>query len=117
VAFFGVRRAWSEYVTAPVRLLPALPDTVSDDSGSLVMLNPLRMLQLLRAVTDVWAGDSRPLLQTAAGSSVGRLVSAVAAERGYPLVNAVGGELARELVELLEDGGTLIRYGTLGGPV
>jgi hypothetical protein len=41
----------------------------------------------------------------------------VAAERGYPLVNAVGGELARELVELLEDGGTLIRYGTLGGPV
>jgi NADPH:quinone reductase-like Zn-dependent oxidoreductase len=26
VAFFGVRGSWSEYVTAPVRLLAALPD-------------------------------------------------------------------------------------------
>jgi NADPH:quinone reductase-like Zn-dependent oxidoreductase len=162
VAFFGVRGAWSEYVTAPARFVVALPVEVSDETGSQLLLNSLTMLELLRTVEEAWAGRPQPLLQSAAGSSVGRLITAVAVARGYPLVNlvrsvdgadalarrfpsvptiatadadwpvrvrsalggpasvvldAVGGELAGDLVEVLGDGGTLVEYGALGGPV
>jgi NADPH:quinone reductase-like Zn-dependent oxidoreductase len=48
------------------------------------------VFELLRAASDAWAGEPRPLLETAAGSSVGRL---------------------------LADRGTLLLYGTLGGAV
>jgi NADPH:quinone reductase-like Zn-dependent oxidoreductase len=160
VAFFGVWGAWSEYVIA--RFVVPLPNDVSDETGSQLLLNPLTMLELLRAVEEAWAGRPQPLLQTAAGSSVGKLITAVAEARRYPLVNlvrsvegadalarrfpsiptiatsdadwparvrsalggaasvildAVGGEFAGDLVEVLGEGGTLVEYGALGGPV
>jgi NADPH:quinone reductase-like Zn-dependent oxidoreductase len=89
VAFFPARGAWSEYVVAPARFVVPVPDQVSDATASLMLVNTITMLMLLRAVEDGWAGSPRSALQTAAGSSVGRLVSAAAERHGYPLVNLV----------------------------
>ncbi|MDQ1040110.1 NADPH:quinone reductase-like Zn-dependent oxidoreductase [Streptomyces sp. V3I8] len=160
VAFFPVPEAWSELLTAPADLVVPVPEDVSDETASLMLVNSVTLLTLLRAVEDARHGQAGPVVQTAAGSSVGKLVSAAALEHGIPLVNlvrsaigaqtlrerfpglsavstadadwrtqvrdatggrgarvvldAVGGSLAGELIELLDDGGTLITYGQLG---
>jgi NADPH:quinone reductase-like Zn-dependent oxidoreductase len=160
VAFFPVPGAWGEVVTAPTDLVVPVPEGVSAETTALMLVNPLTLLTLLRAVEDAQHGRAGPVVQTAAGSSVGKLVSAAALEHGIPLINlvrsgsgaqilrqrfpglttistadadwraqvqdatggrgaqvvldAVGGSLTGELVEVLADGGTLITYGQLG---
>jgi NADPH:quinone reductase-like Zn-dependent oxidoreductase len=149
-------------VLAPAEFVTALPDSLSDEAGALVMVNPVTLLELVRATEAAWGDSPRPYLQTAAGSSVAALVSASAVRHGYPLVNLVrsaagaealtqrfpsipafsssdpnwksqvrkalggaasvvldpiGGEIASDLMDLMEDGGTLISYGSLAGPV
>lgn len=162
VAFFPVPGAWSELVTVPSELVVPVPEGVDDETAALMLVNPLTLLTLLRAVEEAQRdGQAGPVVQTAAGSSVGKLVSAAAREHGIPLVNlvrsatgaqtlrrrfpgipalstddanwraqvrdatggrgvrvvldAVGGSLTGELAGLLDDGGTLITYGQLGG--
>ncbi|WP_211241373.1 zinc-binding dehydrogenase [Pseudonocardia spinosispora] len=90
VAFFPVPGAWSEYVTAPADLVVPVPDDVSDSVAALMLVNPLTLTMLLRAVRDAGAGvPGRPLLQTAAGSSIGALVSSAALRHGFPVINLV----------------------------
>lgn len=90
VAFFPVPGAWSEYVTAPAELVVPVPDSVSDTVAALLLVNPLTLLTLLRAIEDATGGvRTGPLLQTAAGSSIGKLVSAAALRHGFALINLV----------------------------
>ncbi|UPZ26616.1 zinc-binding dehydrogenase [Streptomyces sp. LRE541] len=104
VAFFPVPGAWSELVTAPADLVVPVPEGVSDETAALMLVNPITLLILLRAVEDAQRGqrgetseqDQRgqhgqagPVVQTAAGSSVGKLVSAAALKHDIPLVNLV----------------------------
>jgi NADPH:quinone reductase-like Zn-dependent oxidoreductase len=89
VAFFPVPGAWSELVTAPAGRVVPVPEGVSDQTAALMLANPLTLLSLLRAVEDARHGQAGPVVQTAAGSSVGKLVSAAALRHGIPLVNLV----------------------------
>jgi len=54
-----------------------------------MLVNPLTLLTLLRTVEDAQHGRPGPVVQTAAGSSVGKLVGVAAIEHGIPLVNLV----------------------------
>lgn len=160
VAFFPVPGSWSEFVTAPAEFVVPVPEQVSDEIAALMLVNPFTLRILLQAVDEARAGHAGAVLQTAAGSSIGKLVSAAALKHGIPLVNlvrsaagaqrlrerfpalptistadenwraqveeatggqgprvvldAVGGSLTGDLVDLLADGGTLITYGGLG---
>ncbi|MFE7030034.1 alcohol dehydrogenase catalytic domain-containing protein [Streptomyces sp. NPDC057621] len=100
VAFFPVPGAWSELVTAPADLVVPVPEGASDDTAALMLVNPLTLLMLLRAVEDAQHGQAGPVAQTAAGSSVGRLVAAAALRHDIPLVNlvrsATGAETLRQ---------------------
>lgn len=89
VAFFPVPGAWSEVVTAPADLVVSVPEDLGDETAALMLANPLTLLSLLRAVEDAQHGQAGPVVQTAAGSSVGKLVSAAALKHGIPLVNLV----------------------------
>ncbi|WP_221358006.1 alcohol dehydrogenase catalytic domain-containing protein [Streptomyces beigongshangae] len=89
VAFFPVPAAWSELLTAPSGLVVPVPEGVSDETAALMLVNPITLLTLLRAVEDAQHGQAGPVVQTAAGSSVGKLVCAAALEHGTPLVNLV----------------------------
>ncbi|HWO64385.1 MAG TPA: zinc-binding dehydrogenase [Umezawaea sp.] len=97
VAFFPVPGAWSELLTAPADLVVPVPDGLGDETAALMLVNPLTLLTLLRAVEDARPG---PVVQTAAGSSVGKLVSAAAVEHDIPLVNlvrsAAGAQILRQ---------------------
>lgn len=89
VAFFPVPGAWSELLTAPSDLVVPVPDGLSDETAALMLVNPLTLLTLLRAVEDAQHGQAGPVVQTAAGSSVGKLVGAAAIKHDIPLVNLV----------------------------
>ena len=126
VAFFPVPGALREYVTFPAHFAVPVPDGVSDATAAVMLVNTITMRDLLRAVEDTWAGKPRPVLQSAAGSSVARLVTAVAAGKGYPLVNLVrtgqGAEVLRErfpsvpVITSSDPGWAGKAHAALGGP-
>ncbi|WP_114423745.1 alcohol dehydrogenase catalytic domain-containing protein [Nocardioides houyundeii] len=89
VAFFPVSGAWAEHVVAAASAVVAVPDEIDEPTAALMLVNPVTMRMLLRALDEAWAGTPRPFVQTAAGSSVGRLVAAAAERHDFPLVNLV----------------------------
>lgn len=89
VAFFPAPGAWADYVTTAASAVVPVPEEVSDTTTALMLVNSLTALMLLRAVEEAWAGAPRPFVQTAAGSSVARLIAAAAERHEYPLVNLV----------------------------
>ncbi|WP_435195196.1 zinc-binding dehydrogenase [Streptomyces sp. NRRL F-5630] len=89
VAFFPVPGAWSDVLTAPAGLVVPVPEHVSDETAALMLVNPITLLTLLRAVEEAQHDQPGPVIQTAAGSSVGKLVGAAAVKHGIPLVNLV----------------------------
>lgn len=89
VAFFPVPGAWAEHVIASASAVVPVPDEIDDSTAALMLVNPLTMQMLLRALDEAWAGTPRPFVQTAAGSSVGRLIAAAAERHDFPLVNLV----------------------------
>ncbi|WP_442737820.1 alcohol dehydrogenase catalytic domain-containing protein [Streptomyces pseudogriseolus] len=101
VAAFPAPGTWAEYVVVPAERAVPVPDEVGDDTAALMLVNPLTLVMLHRAVEQALDGHDGPVVQTAAGSSVGRLVSAHAERHGLPLVNLVrGAEGARKVREM-----------------
>ncbi|WP_245880712.1 zinc-binding dehydrogenase [Streptomyces zhaozhouensis] len=92
VAFFPVQGTWSDFVVVPADLAVPVPDGVSDETAALMLVNPLTVRMLHRAVEDALCGQRGTVVQTAAGSSVGRLISAAAVRHDLQLVNLVRGD-------------------------
>ncbi|MFJ9159365.1 alcohol dehydrogenase catalytic domain-containing protein [Streptomyces griseoviridis] len=89
VAVFPAPGTWSDFVVVPAELAVPVPDGVSDETAALMLVNPLTLRMLYRAMEDALRGRPGPVLQTAAGSSIGRLVSATAARHDVRLINLV----------------------------
>ncbi|CAM4042328.1 zinc-binding dehydrogenase [Paracidovorax anthurii] len=91
VILFPVSGTWAERVVVPAAAAIPVPDDVSDTAACQIIINGITAVVLTRAA---WAADSRagidsPLLVTAAGSSVGRNVIALARMRGARVVAVV----------------------------
>lgn len=89
VAVFPAPGTWRDFVAVPAELAVPVPDGVSDETAALMLVNPLTLRMLYRGVEEALRGQAGPVLQTAAGSSVGRLVSAAAARHDLRLINLV----------------------------
>ncbi|MFI0040443.1 zinc-binding dehydrogenase [Streptomyces mutabilis] len=89
VAVFPALGTWSDFVVVPADLAVPVPDGVSDETEALMLVNPLTLRMLYRATENALRGQAGPVLQTAAGSSVGRLVSAAAVRHDLQLINLV----------------------------
>lgn len=87
VAVFPAPGTWSDFVVVPADLVVPVPDGVADETAALMLVNPLTLLTLYRALEDALRGHKGPVLQTAAGSSVGRLLGAAAVRHGLRLIN------------------------------
>ncbi|MER7780012.1 zinc-binding dehydrogenase [Streptomyces sp. NPDC096191] len=85
----------------PAELAVPVPDGVSDETAALMLVNPLTLCMLYRAVENALRGQAGPVLQTAAGSSIGRLVSAAAARHDLQLINLVRSTSGAEKVRTL----------------
>jgi NADPH2:quinone reductase len=83
--------AWAERLKAPVELVTPIPDDLPDAIAAQLLPNTVIAFLLLRAaqraVPD--AGQEIPILMTAAGSAVARIVILAAHRRGLKVVGAV----------------------------
>jgi NADPH:quinone reductase-like Zn-dependent oxidoreductase len=90
VTVFPQPGAWSQWIVADAEVVVAVPDELSDEVAAQLLANPLTTVMLRREAEEHLAfGYDGFLVQTAAGSSVGRLVTGVSQFHNLALVNVV----------------------------
>ena len=94
-----VAGTWQEYLVADTRRILPAPDHLSDSRACQLAVNPLTALLLVTRELDVQAGEW--LLQTAAGSTVGRLVIQLSRHLGIRTINVVRRRAAVEEIKAL----------------
>ncbi|MFG2950843.1 zinc-dependent alcohol dehydrogenase family protein [Streptomyces adustus] len=94
-----VAGTWQEYLVADARRLLPVPGRLSDSDACQLAVNPLTALLLVARELDAQPGEW--LLQTAAGSTVGRLVIQLARHLGIRTINVVRRRDAVEEIKAL----------------
>lgn len=85
VAFFPVDGTWSSRIAAPVQSLIPVPDEVSDEVAAQMLVNTLTARLAMRAGHNALPEDKRndvTVIQTAANSAVGKLLTHLLIEVG-----------------------------------
>jgi NADPH:quinone reductase-like Zn-dependent oxidoreductase len=93
---------WQEKVVLPARQVVPVPSTLSDEQAATFFVNPASALIMTRYILRVPSGAW--LLQTAAGSALGRMVIRLGQRHGFRTLNVVRRRDQSE--ELLRLGGT-----------
>jgi NADPH:quinone reductase len=164
VAFFPAKGAWAEYVVVPYNSLLPVPREISDQIAAQILINTITASVLIKTGhNSLRAPITLPvyILQNAAASCVGRLLTRVALDRGVRPIrlvrshqsaeklqtsvpgppvystsdshwkarvreavgahklevafDAIGGKAIDDLAEVVDNGGTIINFGSLGG--
>jgi len=92
----GGQGTWQEYILAESTRLIPVPDSVSDQTAAQFVVNPLTAW--IMTIEELALKPGEWLLQTAAGSTLGRVVLQIARMRGFKTINVVR---RREQVEEL----------------
>jgi NADPH2:quinone reductase len=79
--------AWQEQLVVPARQLVPLPDDIPDEQAAAFFVNPASALAMTQHVLAVPEGAW--LLQTAAGSSLGRMIIRLGKHVGFRTMNVV----------------------------
>lgn len=99
---WGLPATWQEYATTSPTLLLPVPDAVSNQTAAQFIVNPVTAWVML--VDELKMQPGEWLLQTAAGSTLGRVVLQIAKLNGYKTVNLVRRrEQVQELLDLGAD--------------
>jgi NADPH:quinone reductase len=163
VAFFPAKGTWGEYVVVRYKSLLAVPNEISDPIAAQMLINTITASVLIKTGhSSLKTPITLPvyILQNAAASGVGRLLTQVALERGVRPIrlvrshqsaeklqsvlpgppvystsdsnwkeqvrealkghklevafDAIGGTAIDDLASVVDDGGTIINYGSLG---
>ncbi len=87
----GTARTWATYSKVPVASLVAVPDEVSDAVAAQILINTMTAQVVLRAGHNALPVPELPVtvIQTAAGSSVMRIVTAFGLKIGLTLIRIV----------------------------
>ncbi len=98
----GVAGTWQESVIARPSQLVRIPDDVEDQVAAQLIVNPVTAWVMVMRELAIKPGDW--LLQTAAGSTVGRIVIQLAKQQGFKTINFVRRrEQVQELLDLGAD--------------
>lgn len=100
VAFFPVDGAWRERVVVPAASLVRLPDGVTDEAASQMLINTITARLVLGTGHDSLPpgreipeqGTGVTVIQTGAGSAVGQLLTAMLVEHGVGTIRLVRSE-------------------------
>ena len=98
LCFFDARNgngSWQEFVTLPASNFIPVPDSVSDESAAQFLVNPVTVVGMLEELA---APRGEYILQSAAGSTLGRMMITVAKKRGLKTINLV--RRAEQVAEL-----------------
>jgi NADPH:quinone reductase-like Zn-dependent oxidoreductase len=90
---------WADYLVVPAETLVSVPDRLADESAAQITVNPLTAWILAQ---ELHLGPGDWLIQSAAGSSVGRCLIQLSKRRGYKTVNLV--RRRDQVEELLSEG-------------
>jgi NADPH:quinone reductase len=90
---------WAEYVVQPASQLLPVPDDLSDEQAASLVINPASAVMMVRRVLAVPPGEW--LLQSAAGSEIGRMIVRLAHSDGIHTVNVVRRRAAAAELESL----------------
>jgi NADPH:quinone reductase-like Zn-dependent oxidoreductase len=100
----GVGGNWQEHVVIPARQAVPVPDSISDEHAASFFVNPASAVVMTRYIHRVPAGAW--LLQTAAGSALGRMVIRLGQRNGFKTINVV--RRSEQAEELRRAGGTAV---------
>ena len=90
---------WQESCVVPAKHVVPIPDNVSDEQAAMFFVNPITAIAMVQNVLRVPPGSW--LLQTAAGSALGRIVIHLGKLNGFKTINVVRRrEQAEELRQL-----------------
>jgi NADPH:quinone reductase-like Zn-dependent oxidoreductase len=101
VVTVGLLGTWQDYVVHDAAQVLPVPDGLSTSTAAQLLTNPLTATLL---VSELGVQPGEWLLQTAAGSSVGRLTLQLAGHQGFKTINVVRRQSAVEEIRAL--GGT-----------
>jgi NADPH:quinone reductase len=87
VAINSLGGNWAEYAVIPARQARPVPHDIPDDQAAAYFVNPATVLAMVRHILAVPKGDW--LLQSAAGSTLGRMVIALGKHDGFKTLNVV----------------------------
>jgi len=88
---------WAEYAVIPARQARPVADDIPDDQAAAYFVNPATVLALVRHILAVPKGEW--LLQSAAGSTLGRMIIKLGKHDGFKTLNVVR---RREAVDELQ---------------
>jgi NADPH:quinone reductase len=100
----GTSGNWQEQVVIPARQAVPVPSGLSDEQAAMFFVNPASALAMVRHVHRVPRGAW--LLQTAAGSAVGRMIIRLGVLDGFRTLNIVRRQ--DQVAELLKLGATAV---------
>ncbi len=103
---------WAEYAVIPARQARPVPDDIPDEQAATYFVNPATVLAMARHLLAVPKGEW--LLQSAAGSTLGRMIIALGKHDGFKTLNVVR---RREAVDELKKLGGDAVISSSDGPI
>jgi NADPH2:quinone reductase len=85
---------WAEYAVIPARQARPIPADIPDEQAATFFVNPATVLAMVRHVLEVPKGEW--LLQSAAGSTLGKMIIRLGRHDGFKTVNVVRRSEAKE---------------------
>lgn len=104
VVLLDVAGTWREKVISPAERAIPVPEGISDEDAAQALINPMTAWAMTMAEHQLKPGDW--LVQSAAGSTVGRLVLQIAKAQGFRTINLV--RRAEQAAEIRELGGDIV---------
>jgi NADPH:quinone reductase-like Zn-dependent oxidoreductase len=104
VVLLNVFGSWREFIAVPAEHVVPVPDGVSDDDAAQALVNPVAAWAMTILEHRLNPGDW--VAQTAAGSTVGRLVLQLAKSEGFRTINIV--RRSAQVPEIKQLGGDVV---------
>lgn len=104
VVLANVAGTWRERLLSPADRVVPVPDGVSNEAAAQALINPLTAWALTTVEHQLASGEW--LAQTAAGSTIGRLVLQLARSKGFKTINLV--RRTAQVPEIEELGGDVV---------
>lgn len=104
VVLLDVPGTWREQVISPAARAIPVPAAISDDAAAQALVNPMTAWAMTMSEHQLGQGDW--LVQSAAGSTVGRFVLQIAKVQGFRTINLVRRE--EQVAEIRELGGDVV---------
>ncbi len=104
VVFVNVPGLWREKIVCTADRVIPVPDALSDDVAAQALVNPVTALMLTIVEHKLARGEW--LVQTAAGSTVGRLVLQLAQAEGFKTINLV--RRRDQISDIVHEGGHVV---------